>query len=266
VFREIGDAALRVLVAPLCVACDATLERPLSGPVCEFCWHAIPRLTPPCCPRCGDVCTPAAHADTLCARCQRDRPIFEMARSAGAYDGSLRAIIHAFKYGKCRALGPPLASLLRQSGADVLQDADAVVPVPLHWRRLLVRGFNQADDLARGLGKPIWRLLRRRRSGPPQATLAGPRRADNVSQAFSERQRFAVGLLPRELRTVRFFEGPTVVLIDDVLTTGATANACARELIHAGVRRVRVLTVARAVAARPVPRPLSPDPLSVRHR
>jgi ComF family protein len=189
-----------------------------------------------------------------------------MARSAGAYDGSLRAIIHAFKYGKCRALGPPLALLLRQSGADVLRDADAVVPVPLHWRRLLARGFNQADDLARGLRKPIWRLLRRRRSGPPQATLTGRRRADNVSQAFRERQPFAVELLPRALREVRLFDGPTVVLIDDVLTTGATANACARELIHAGARRVRVLTVARAAAARPAPPPLSRDPSAVHRR
>ena len=257
-----ANAGLRFLIAPVCVSCEAPLERPLDGPVCAFCWRAVPRLTPPCCARCGDAC---ASADVPCTRCHTEPPVFDAARSAGEYDGSLRAMIHAFKYGRCRALAAPLADLMRDAGEDVLRDADALVPVPLHPWRHAARGFNQADDLARRLGKPVWRALRRRHHGPPQSALSSARRHANVARAFRARDFATIAAVPPSLRLIRLFDGPTVVLVDDVLTTGATANACARALMDAGARSVRVLTIARAVAGRPARRPRLPDLLSA-HR
>ena len=174
----------------------------------------------------------------LCDRCRARPPSFEVARSAGRYEGALRTLLHAFKYRGRRALAQPLGAWLRAAGASVLGDADVVVPVPLHpWRRLR-RGFNQADDLARELGLPVWRGLRRTRHGPPQASLPAARRAANVRSAF------AVSRPPPSLSLI-------VVLIDDVMTTGETMDECGRVLREAGVVTVRGLTVARAAAALP---------------
>ena len=175
-----------------------------------------------------------------------------MARSAGAYEGSLRELVHAFKFEGRRQLAEPLANLMCRRGLHVLEGADAVVPVPLHPVRLLRRGFNQADDLAREVGLPVWRLLRRRRHGPPQASLPAPRRRANLRRAYAMSLRCA---LPESMR--RAFAGRTVVLIDDVMTTGATLDACARTLLENGVRDVRALTVARAVVTRPHPPPVT---------
>jgi ComF family protein len=182
-----------------------------------------------------------------------------LARSAGLYDGSLRAIVHAFKYRQCRALARPLAALMARAGADVLDGADAVVPVPLHPARAWRRGFNQADDLARALDLPVWRVLRRARHGPPQATLPAARRHGNVRLAFAL-ARLAAWRADTRLRN------RVVVLVDDVMTTGATLDACAEVLLAAGVRSVRALTAARAVAGRPAPPPPPPDRAPPRRR
>ena len=165
-----------------------------------------------------------------------------MARSVGRYDGSLRRIVHALKYDKRRLLAEPLGALLREAGADVLAGADAVVPVPLHPLRAWQRGFNQSDDLARELRLPVWPVLARTRHGPPQAGLPAARRHANVRAAFG------ISRLGGWRFRRRLFNA-TVVLIDDVMTTGATMEACGRVLREAGVRRVRALTVARAVVA-----------------
>ena len=175
-----------------------------------------------------------------------------LSRSAGVYDGSLRRIVHAFKYDGRRVLAPRLAALMREAGADLLAGADAVIPVPLHPWRALRRGFNQADDLARALGPPVWRVLRRTRHGPPQAALPAARRHANVRAAFALRLD-----KPWSARRLR---NRSVVLVDDVMTTGATLEACARVLTAAGVRRVIALTAARAVAGPPRPRPPTPRP------
>jgi ComF family protein len=149
----------------------------------------------------------------------------------------LRSIVHALKYEGRRSLARPLALLMRDRGAVVLDGAAAVVPVPLHPSRRRHRGFNQADDLARHLGLPVVDALRRLRATAPQAELPAARRHANVRDAFAARRRAA------SLRT------SVVVLIDDVSTTGATLNACAHALKEAGVREVRALTAARVVSA-----------------
>jgi ComF family protein len=243
-----ANLIVRVLLAPECAACHAVLEHPLAGPVCRPCWRAIPAITPPWCVRCGDALATWRASNPLCPRCRRRESGFLLARSAGRYDGSLRLIIHAFKYEGRRALAVPLASLLRQAGGDLLTAADAVIPVPLHPWRALTRGFNQADDLARHLGLPVWRVLRRRRRGPPQAGLPAARRHANVREAFALNP---ICITPR----ARHLRNRNVVLIDDVMTTGATLDACSRVLAAAGVRSVAALTVARALAAAPHRRP-----------
>lgn len=163
----------------------------------------------------------------------------DRARAVGDYDGAMRALVHALKYDGRRSLARPLAALMRARGAAVLEGAAAVVPVPLHWRRRVSRGFNQAADLARGLGPPRLDALRRIRATPTQTGLTAGRRRQNMRGAFAA------------TRVARRLTGAPVVLIDDVRTTGATLEACARVLKAAGVGEVRALTAARVVTGRP---------------
>jgi ComF family protein len=233
------DGVLAVVLAPGCAACGALLAQPTRGPVCADCWRSILPLTPPLCLRCGDP-LPAwrAHdmASQICPRCRRGRSAVARARAVGAYDGALRAIIHALKYDGRRSLARPLGALMRQRGAEILAGAACVVPVPLHASRRRHRGFNQAADLARHVGLPVCAALARRRATPTQTGLAAARRHRNVRDAFAI------------TRAGRALGAATVVLIDDVSTTGATLDACARALREAGVAEVRALTAARVVS------------------
>jgi ComF family protein len=248
--RRAANAIVRVLLEPACVGCRAILDEPLDGPMCAVCWRSVARMTPPCCERCGDALPTEVSGAGLCRRCQQHPLHLDRCRSAGFYDGALRHAIHAFKYDGRRALAKPLARLITDAAPDLLRDADAVVPVPLAWRRLMSRGFNQSDDLARHLGPPVWRVLRRRRHGPPQAGLAADVRRANVEGAYALGWRTAA--LQRVQPVTRHWPlprlpGSTLVLVDDVMTTGATMEACAQALVSAGVREVRGVTVARSV-------------------
>jgi ComF family protein len=162
--------------------------------------------------------------------------VIVMTRAIGSYDGTLRAIVHAFKYDGRRSLAARLGALMRARGADVLRGADAIVPVPLHRARRRERGFDQAADLARHVGLPVVYALRRTRPTAVQASLPAARRHGNVRDAFAARPAAAA------------LDGLTVVLVDDVSTTGATLEACARVLTDAGVRELRALTAARVVS------------------
>ena len=232
------DAVLSVALAPACAACGTPLDHPTRGPVCAACWHSILPLTPPLCDSCGDplptwriISVPLAR----CPRCRRGRRSVDRARAVGSYDGALRAIVHALKYEGRRSLARPLAELMKDRGADVLVGSDCVVPVPLHPSRVRARGFNQAFDLARYLAVPVWPILRRVRATPTQTGLPAAQRHRNVRDAFALASR------------ARLPAGMTAVLVDDVSTTGATLEACARVLKAAGVREVRALTAARVV-------------------
>lgn len=236
--RTVCDAILSVLLAPTCAACDAPLDHPTRGPVCGRCWASILPITPPLCEVCGDplpswrvISVPAFR----CARCRRITRRIQRCRAIGEYDGALRAIVHALKYDGRRSLARPLAARMREQGAAILADADAAVPVPLHPSRQRERGFNQARDLARYLGVPVSAALRRVRPTVPQVSLAAARRHGNVRDAFAA------------TRTAAALSGKIVVLVDDVRTTGATLDACARALEESGVREVRALTAATVV-------------------
>lgn len=232
------DALLSVVLAPVCAACREPLDRPTEGPVCASCWISILPLTPPFCDRCGDP-LPTWRAISIplarCPRCRRNKPHVDRARAIGAYDGALRAIVHALKYEGRRSLARPLGALMRHRGADMLEGAVCAIPVPLHPSRRRQRGFNQAADLARQLGIPTVAALRRVRATPTQTGLPAARRHRNMRDAF------AVARAARSLR------GSVVVLVDDVSTTGATLEACARVLKETGVNEVRALTAARVV-------------------
>jgi ComF family protein len=232
------DAILAVALSPTCVSCHQLLEQPTGGPVCAACWRSILPLTPPLCDRCGDPLRTWRTTDPAapCTRCRRRRSHVDRARAIGAYDGALRAIVHALKYDARRSLARRLASLMRERGADVLSGATCIVPVPLHPSRRRQRGFNQAADLARALGLPVLEALRRVQATPTQTSLPAARRHKNVRGAFAM------------TRAGQTLGGAIVVLVDDVCTTGATLDACARVLKERGVVEVRALTAARVVA------------------
>lgn len=175
-------------------------------------------------------------AEGRCALCRTGLRGFDAAYCFGSYEGTLRELIHLYKYGRIQTLARPLADLLA-AALPLDERFDAVTPVPLHWRKQWQRGFNQSDLLARVLarrrGIPVVRALRRARSTQTQAGLSNAERRKNVAAAFQCRR--GGGTLA----------GRRVLLIDDVMTTGSTAAACARVLKQAGAARVVLLTVAR---------------------
>jgi ComF family protein len=238
--RAAVDALIAVLVAPACAACGEPHGEPTRGAVCPACWAAIVPFSPPLCERCGDPLPswrPISVGEGRCPRCRRRAGAVTLTRAIGEYDGALRAVVHALKYGGRRQVAHNLGRLMRLYGGDVLSGADLVIPVPLHRRKRRARGFNQAELLARAVGMRCERLLRRTRNTPSQTDLPAGRRHANVRGAF----RLTRGADVR---------GLCVVVVDDVCTTGATLEACARVLRAAGAAEVRALTAARAVSRR----------------
>jgi ComF family protein len=236
-------AALDLVFPAICPVCDRGLGDGRRDPLCGGCWSAVVRLAPPWCRRCGlpfstfgDTATGGFADPGLCQPCATAPPRFQWARAAALYEGALRDALHAFKFRGKRALARPLAALAADAlGAHLPTDLDALVAVPLAPGRERERGFNQsallAERLAAELGvpaRPGW--LRRTRATAPQTELSAADRAANVRGAFA-----ASG----EAR------GRAVAIVDDVLTTGATASECARALLAAGAHRVGVVTVAR---------------------
>ena len=217
--RSLANQLLSTLFEPPCAGCRKTLRHPLNGAVCDYCWMQL-RLAA----RLNDQ----QRSDGVDWTCAVDR-----------YEGRMKEVIHALKYERRRSIAPPLGELMRMTGACLLEDADAVVPVPLHPRRQYQRGFNQADDLARHLGLPVVPLLKRVVFTQSQIELPKHQRQANVRNAFAltdPGSRLAVPGI--------------VVLVDDVSTTGSTLDACARVLKASGVREVRALTAARVVNER----------------
>ena len=251
--RSLANGLLSALFEPPCAACHARLARPLDGAVCDRCWALVRPITPPVCCRCGDP-LPSWRASSIgerqCPRCRRSAPAVDRLVAVGAYEGSLREIVHALKYGGRRTIAPRLAALMRASGADILSGADLVVPVPLHFRREWMRGFNQAEELARWLGLPLAHALRRTVATTPQVGLPAAQRHRNVRDAFALARPSVRGVLASRRLRPPTCEGRVIVLVDDVTTTGATLEACARVLKRAGAREVRALTAARVVTAR----------------
>lgn len=236
-----GLAWLRDLVLPpRCLACGTVVVP--GGAVCPGCWARLSFLAPPHCACCGypfdfDPGDPAA----LCGGCLRRAPVFARARAALVYDEASRPLLLGFKHGDQTHAADAYAAWMARAGAELLAEAELIAPVPLHRWRLLRRRYNQAALLALALGRAsgvptVPDLLLRRRATPRQGGLSRRARFLNVRGAFV--------VAPRQAGRVA---GKRVLLIDDVLTTGATAEACARALRRAGARAVDLLTLARVV-------------------
>ena len=236
--RAAAWALLEAVAPPECGACGADVER-WDQVACGPCRDTFERLRPPWCAVCG---VPFESADggvaRACGRCAAIPPPYTEARAFGAYGGGLEGLIAAFKYRDRRDLADPLAALVVIGAERGLEGVDLVTAVPLAPARLRQRGYDQAwllaQSVARMLDLPATSgVLRRTRDTPPQTSLSATGRRDNVRGAFD------MGVEP--------VAGRDVLLIDDVVTTGATAGECARILMRSGAARVRVAAVARAV-------------------
>lgn len=243
--RRATGRLLDLVLPPRCAGCGRALaEGAEVGALCADCWSAIDFLGPPLCRRCGYPFEMELGAEALCPACRTAPPVFDRARAVLRYDAGSRALLLSFKHGDRTDLAPAFGRWLARAGAELLAEADLVTPVPLHWTRLFARRYNQAALLAQAAARQAGRrfvpdlLVRRRRTAPQSAGRAA--RARNVAGAF---------LVPPARRNL--VEDRRVLLIDDVRTTGATLESCARALKAAGAVGVDVLTLAMVV------RPLS---------
>lgn len=238
---RVGSAALNLLLPPLCAACRKPLSEPHS--LCGECWRAVAFLEGPACVRCGYPFDFDPGSDSLCGACMARPPAFDRARSVMRYDDKSRDLVLALKRADRLDLVPVFARWLARAGADFLAGADLILPVPLHPSRLWARRFNQSAVLAQALGQSHgipadpFLLVKIRRTASQGEMPSAKARRRNVLGAFRTPH-------PEALR------GKAVLLIDDVYTTGATIEACARALKRAKTRAVYVLTLARVVRAR----------------
>lgn len=238
--RKFGTAALDLLLPPQCLSCRQVVAAP--GTLCGACFAKVRFLSTPCCAACGAPFEfDPGGADALCGNCIRERPSYDRARAVFRYDDSSRSLILAFKHGDRIDAAPAYARWLARAGDALIADADLIAPVPLHWTRLFHRRYNQSALLANALARLAERpaapdLLRRRRRTPSQGGLGRAERVRNVRGAFAVR---AGSRAP--------VAGKRILLVDDVLTTGATVEACASALLKAGALAVDVLTLARVV-------------------
>ena len=227
---KIRGLALDLLFPRWCVGCGREGDF-----ICPDCRQSLPRITPPLCPKCG---LPQASAN-LCSSCLDWAADIDGIRAPFRFDGVVRQAIHELKYRNLRALAGPLARLLNGYLLGDPLPAQVLVPVPLHPKRMRERGYNQSYLLAKELGKlagwPVVSdcLVRERHSLPQARTASVGERRANVSDAFAGRH--------------RRLEGRQVLLIDDVSTSGATLDACARTLKEAGAASVWGLTLAREI-------------------
>lgn len=238
---RLASGILDALLPPLCLSCRVPVDR--HGALCADCWKQVDFLGPPHCACCGLPFSFEMPEGSLCAACIASPPPYRRMRAATRYSAISRRLILGYKHGDQLHMTPALAGWLERVGAELLDDADLIVPVPLHRWRLLGRRYNQAALLALALGQ---------RRGIPVATDVLIRRRRTRSQGgLRRRQRLtnlAGAIAVTELQRAQL-AGQRVLLIDDVVTTGATVEACARALLAAGAAQVAVLALARVFTA-----------------
>lgn len=238
-------ATMDILLPPRCISCGAPIWG--EAQVCATCWATLQFIEAPLCEVSGVPFPFDSGAGALSAEVLARRPAFGRARAVLRYDGSSGRLVSRLKYGDRLEAVPLFARWMTRAGADLLETADVIVPVPLHPSRLFQRRFNQSAELARAIsrisGIPVAPdLLMRTRATPTQVGLSASARRRNVAGAFALAP--GTGEKVAEAR---------VLLIDDVLTTGATVEACARRLGAEGAVNVDVLTLARVVPGEEAP-------------
>lgn len=235
-----GRALTELVYPPVCIGCGAATGDPHT--LCGRCWSGLRFIERPFCERLGTPFATDLGMQLVSPAAMADPPVFARARAVARYDDTARRLVHRLKYSDRLDLARALGRMMARSGAELAREADVVVPVPLHRLRLWSRRYNQAMELARAVaaahGRPVAHdaLLRVKRTRP-QVGLTRTQRGDNLQGAF----RVPDGAKPR-------LSGRRVLLVDDVLTTGSTANAASRALLRGGAAAVDVLTFATVVA------------------
>jgi ComF family protein len=235
---------LDIALPTLCVSC----REPVDGEgVCADCWAKLSFIAPPFCPRLGIPFVYDPGPELLSMEAIANPPAYQRARAAVRYDDVARTLVHALKYQDRTDLAPAIGRWMARAGKELLSDADVLVPVPLHWRRGWSRRYNQSGALARVISRQSGVMLasdalRRVRRTEQQVGLSRAQRATNVQGAFK--------VAPDRAAEV---QGRRVILVDDVLTSGATVDACARALLRAKAAQVDVLVFARVVDSHKAP-------------
>jgi ComF family protein len=237
--RQAGRTALDLLLPPVCVACDNPVA--VQGQLCPACFGGTTFVTAPLCIRCG---VPFAAMDqggpeALCPGCRAHPPLFHQARAALRYDDQARRLILPLKHGDRVELAQILAPMMARAGAALLARADVLVPVPLHRRRLFERKYNQAAVLAYAVGRLAGRPVM------PDGLARTRRTAPLDDKSPEERAREVAGSFMVRPSRVQRVAGRSILLVDDVMTSGSTANACTQTLLEAGAVAVDVLVAAR---------------------
>jgi ComF family protein len=237
--KNVVTTVLDLLFPPLCLGC--------RGPVgeagyCAPCWSALTFLEGPGCACCGLPFAVALDGETLCAACLAQPPAFDKARAIMAYDDKSRSAILALKHADRLDLVPGFSRWLGRTGRNLLEDSDLIAPVPLHRLRLWNRRYNQSAELARRLAREWKRVYE-----PFALTRSRPTASQGAMASAKARRRNVLGAF--QVPDPAKVKGKRVLLLDDVMTTGATVQACARALKRAGAERVHVLVLARVVKA-----------------
>ena len=236
--RDFLGFALNLALPPLCASCRDLVA---DTGICPQCWARLSFIAPPYCERLGIPFAYDPGPGILSMQAISDPPAYARARTAVRYDEVARTLVHALKYGDRLDLAPTMGRWMARAGRQLLEDADGLVPVPLHWRRLWARRCNQSALLAKTIaaesGVPVAdTALRRVKATIQQVGLSKAARAENVQGAFR---------VPKERRAE--IVGRRLILVDDVLTSGATVDACSRALLRGGAASVDVLVFARVV-------------------
>jgi ComF family protein len=239
--RTLLRSALDAVLPPRCLKCGEILGG--DNGLCPGCWQKLAWFSPPCCACCGLPFPFESGAGALCGACLQKRPAYDRARAVFRYYDESRDLILGFKHADRTELAPTLARWMARSGAELIADCELIVPVPLHWTRLAVRRFNQAGLLAQAIGKLTGRpvetaALIRRRATRTQGHLGRLARRRNVQGAMAVSERLAPRVADRR-----------ILLVDDVITKGATVETAAKALISAGATAVDVVALAKVVRA-----------------
>ncbi len=236
-----GGAFLADLVfPPVCAGCGVRTGR--NGGLCGDCWASLHFIEPPLCDVMGTPFSYDMGKGIISAEAIAEPPPFSRLRSVVLYDDVARSLVHRLKYKDRTELGRLMAGWMTRAGKELIAEAEAIIPAPLHWRRRLARGYNQSAELGRAVAELSGKTylptaLMRRKNTRPQVGLGAAARRDNLRGAF---------VVPDNAKPDIF--GRRLLLIDDVYTTGATARAATAVLLRAGAQDVSVLTFARVAA------------------